>query len=80
MYAVQAVPFSIIGNAFPFLHTAVASVPQQKILDNEFALAASKWSAAITAGYLAISGFWTGFDFDDVIDRLAIRAFEERLR
>ena len=38
--------------------------------------AASQWSAAIPALYLAINRFGSGFDFDNSIERIAVRAME----
>jgi hypothetical protein len=61
---------------FPFL--AAASFPQQEILHDEFSIAGSEWSAT-TARYFAISGFWAGLDFDDVVEGVAILALEKRL-
>jgi hypothetical protein len=40
---------------FPFLNRA--TLPQQKILHDEFSIAAREWSTASAAGYFAISGF-----------------------
>jgi hypothetical protein len=56
-----------------------AGFPQQKILHNELAIAAGKRSAASAARYFTISRFRAGFDFDDVVESLTIRAFEKRL-
>jgi hypothetical protein len=56
-----------------------AGFPQKKILHDEFCFAAREWSAASAARYLTISRLRAGFDFDDVVESLTIRAFEERL-
>jgi hypothetical protein len=56
-----------------------ATLPQQKILHDEFSVAGRQWSTAGAAGYFAISGFWASLDFDDVVEGVAISAFEERL-
>jgi hypothetical protein len=56
-----------------------AGFPQQKILHNEFCFAAGEWPTASAARYFTISRLRAGFDFDDVIESLAIRAFEKRL-
>jgi hypothetical protein len=61
----------------PFLDAA--SFPQQEILHDEFAVAARQWPAASAARYFAISRLRASFDFDDVVESLAIRAFEKRL-
>ena len=49
---------------------------QQEILDDELALAPSKRGAASATRYLAIDGLRPGFDFDDVIECIAVRAIE----
>jgi hypothetical protein len=56
-----------------------AGFPQQKILHDEFAVAAREWSAASAATHLTIIRLQAGFDFNDVVESLTIRAFEERL-
>jgi hypothetical protein len=56
-----------------------AGFPQQEILHNEFCFAAREWSAASAARYFTISRLRAGFDIDDVVESLTIRAFEERL-
>jgi hypothetical protein len=48
----------------------------QKILEDQIPFAASQWSTATTARYLAINRFWSGFDFDDAIQCVAVRAME----
>ena len=63
----------------PFPSLATARIPQQKILEDEFPLARPQRTAASTARYLAIVGFWAGLDFDDVIERTAMWAFKKRL-
>jgi len=49
---------------------------KQKVLDNELAFARRKWSAAGTAVDCAILGFRTSLDFDDLIERVAVRTIE----
>jgi hypothetical protein len=61
----------------PFLDAA--GFPQQKILHDEFAFAARQRSTASAARYFTISRLRAGFDFDDVVESLTIRALEERL-
>jgi hypothetical protein len=56
-----------------------AGFPQQKILHDEFRFAARQRSAASAARYFTISRLRAGFDFDDVVESLTIRAFEKRL-
>jgi hypothetical protein len=56
-----------------------AGFPQEEILHNEFCFAAGEWSAASAARYLTISRLRAGFDFDDVVESLTIRALEKRL-
>ena len=54
--------------------------PQQKIFEHEFVVAARKRRAAGSAGQLPIVRFRSGFDFDDVVERLAVRARERTRR
>ena len=54
-------------------------MPQQKILEEEFPLAGPQRTAASTARYLAIIGFWASLNLDDVVERAAMRTFEKRL-
>jgi hypothetical protein len=44
-----------------------ASFPQKEILHDEFSFATRKWPTTSAARYLAISGFRSGFKFDDVV-------------
>jgi hypothetical protein len=60
----------------PFLDAT--SFPQKEILHDEFSFAARKWPTTSAARYLAINGFRSGFNFDDVVEGVAIRAPEER--
>jgi hypothetical protein len=53
-------------------------VPQQKILHDELAFTSRQRSATGTAGWPAIDGFRTGFDFDDLIKRIAVRTVKSR--
>jgi hypothetical protein len=64
---------------FPFPFLDAAGFPQEEILHNEFCFAAGEWSAASEARYLTISRLRAGFDFDDVVESLTIRALEKRL-
>jgi hypothetical protein len=50
---------------------------QQEILEDKSAFASGQRSAAGTARQLAINGLWPGFDFDDLIDSVAIRTIEQ---
>jgi len=52
---------------------------QQEILDDELAVAPSKRGAASATRYLAIDGLRPGFDFDDVIECIAVRALNDCL-
>ena len=52
---------------------------QQKILEDEFPLAGPQWTAASTARYLAIIGFWASLNLDDVVGRAAMRTSKKRL-
>jgi hypothetical protein len=49
---------------------------QHELLENEIAFAIRKWSAAGSAGYFAVNCFGTTSDFDEVIQRFAVRARE----
>jgi hypothetical protein len=66
--------FGAIVGPFPFLDSA--GISQQEILDHKFAFAPGKQATAGAACYLAINGFRTGFGFDDLIERVAVRATE----
>jgi hypothetical protein len=52
---------------------------QQEIFEHELVVAARKRRAAGSAAQLPIVRFRSGFDFDDVVERLAVRA-RERIR
>ena len=52
------------------------SLSQQEVFKDEFALATDKRPAANTACYVLKDRLRSGFDFDDVIERLAVRARE----
>ena len=54
-------------------------MPQQKILEDEFPLAGLQRTAANTARYLMIIGFWASLNLDDVVERAAIRTFKNGL-
>jgi hypothetical protein len=54
-----------------------ASLPQQKILHDEFAFAPRKRADANTTGYLAIDCFRAGFSFDDLIEGVAVRTIKK---
>jgi hypothetical protein len=51
-------------------------MPQQKILEDEFPLARPQRTAASTARYLAIIGFWASLNLDDVVERAAMWALK----
>ena len=61
-----------------FEHANLAGVPKQKILHDELAFTSRQRSATGTAGWPAIDGFRTGFDFDDLIKRIAVRTVKSR--
>ena len=69
-------PFGAIVGPFPFLDSP--SISQQEILDDTLAFATRKRSATGTAGWPPVDGFRTGFDFDDLIKRIAVRTVESR--
>jgi hypothetical protein len=62
---------------FPFLDSR--SVPQQEILDHKLTFTIRERTTAGAARYLAIECFRSGFDFDDLIQRIAVRAMERSL-
>jgi hypothetical protein len=59
---------------FPFLGSR--GVPQQEILDHKLSFTTGKGTTADAACYLAIDCFRSGFDFDDLIQRIAVWAME----
>jgi hypothetical protein len=59
---------------FPFLGSR--RVSQQEILEHELAFATGKRTTAGTARNLAIDRFRSSFDFDDLIQRIAVWAME----
>jgi hypothetical protein len=61
----------------PFSILAAARMPQQKILEDEFPLARPQRTAASTARYLTIVGFWASLNLDDVVERAAMPAFKK---
>jgi hypothetical protein len=63
---------------FPFLDSR--GISQQEILDRKFAFAPRKRATAGAARYLTVDGFRTGFDSDDLIERIAVRAIEINTR
>ena len=63
------------GLTLPFL--AANRLPQQKIFEDEFPFASRKRSTAATAGDPPIDSLWPSFDFDDLIERVAIRAIDK---
>ena len=69
-------PFGAIVGPFPFLDSP--SISKQEILDHILAFATRKRSATGTAGWPPVDGFRTGFDFDDLIKRIAVRTVESR--
>jgi hypothetical protein len=68
-----------IGQRDPLPFLAAAYMPQQKILEDEFPLAGPQRTAANTARYLMIIGFWASLNLDDVVERAAMRTFKKRL-
>jgi hypothetical protein len=50
--------------------------PQKEILQDELPIAGGKRSAANSARYITVNGLWSGFGFDDLIKRVAMRALE----
>ena len=60
----------------PFPSLATGRPAQEKILHDEFSFTSRKWPAAVLAGDLTLDGVWSGFDFDDVIERVAVRAMK----
>ena len=60
--------------SFPFLGSR--RVPQQEILDHKLTFATGKRTTAGAARNLAIDCFRSGFDFDDLIQRIAVWAME----
>jgi hypothetical protein len=54
-------------------------MPQKKILEDEFPLAGPQRTAASTARYLTIIGFWASLNLDDVVERAAMRTFKKWL-
>jgi hypothetical protein len=63
---------------FPFPFLDAAGFPQEEILHNDFCFVAGERSAASEARYLTIR-LRAGFDFDEVVENLTIRALEKRL-
>jgi hypothetical protein len=49
------------------------SFPQEGILENKFPFAAGKHCSAHEARYRAVTRFGAGFDFDDLIERFAVK-------
>jgi hypothetical protein len=62
---------------FPFLGSR--RVPQQEILDHKLTFATGKRTTAGAARNLAIDCFRSGFDFDDLIQRIAVWQWNVRL-
>jgi hypothetical protein len=54
-----------------------ASLPQEKILHDEFAFAPRKRAAANTTGYLMIGRLKTGRSFNDLIEGVAVRTIKK---
>src|SRR6516164_1112233 len=50
--------------------------PQQEVFENELSLSRHQRAAAGAARYFAIIRLRTGFDFDDLIERIAVWARE----
>jgi hypothetical protein len=58
------------------------SFPQQEILEHEISFPTGKQAAAGAARQRAVNSFWSGFAFDQLIERVAVRTREriERCR
>jgi len=56
--------------------SAPAAVAQQKVFEDKVSLTPRKRGAACAARYVLKSSLRSGLDFDDVIERLAVRASE----
>jgi hypothetical protein len=63
------------GLTLPFF--AANRLPQQKIFEDKFPFASRKRSTAGTAGDPPIDSSWPSFDFDDLIEPVAIRAIDK---
>ena len=64
----------LLAGAFPTSGTS--PFPQQKILDDQIPLAADERCLATKARYFVANCFRSDFDFDDLIERVAVRAME----
>ncbi len=67
----------------PLPNLLTASLAQQKIFQDKFAVTSSKRRTANPACYFPVTGgLWSGFGFDDLIKGIAVRALEksDRLR
>ncbi len=61
----------------PLPNLLAASLTQQKIFQDKFAVTSSKRRTANPARYFAVTGgLWSGFGFDDLIKGVAVRAFK----
>jgi hypothetical protein len=52
---------------------APPSFPQEGILENEFPFAAGKRRSSHEARYRAVTRFAASFDFDDLLERFAVK-------
>jgi hypothetical protein len=59
---------------------AACAVAQQEIFNDKLAVATRERSPTGTAGYVVEGGLWSSFDFDDLIQCLAVRAREGNKR
>ena len=57
-------------------HLLAARIPQKKIFQDELPIAGGKRSAANSARYITVNGLRSGFGFDDLMKRVAMRALE----
>jgi hypothetical protein len=53
---------------------ATAAMAQQKVFEDEVSLTPRKRGTACAARYVLKRGLWSGFDFNQLIERLAVRA------
>ena len=66
------------NNALTPRFLGAAGLSQQEVLEDELAFASWKGSSAREARHFLQRRLGTGFDFDDIIKRLAIRARKSR--
>ena len=54
--------------------SASAAIAQQKVFKDDVSLAPRKRHAACSASYVLKPALWSGFDFNQLVERLAVRA------